>query len=178
MKEYLKQHGYTMFEKICPGVFVLAIRAFPQGYDDKFYVKDAAQYWKDSITAMLDEFGITSTRFKTKIGEAFDPRVQFYIDSVLAHQNKRKRRHRPHVDTSNSVSYQFNMSSPSGIAGTNPLRYDAPGRRWARGRGGGTQSRFEYLPDHPSPQPTPQPSLQEDVDALRRTVNQLALMGE
>lgn len=178
MKEYIQIHGYTRFEKICPGVFVLAIRAFPQGYHvaDVFDV-DATEYWKTSIEAMLGEFGVASNRFRTKIGEAFDPKVQFYIDSVLAHQNKKKRKQKPPIDTSASVLYQFNHNRPAGTQSANPFSYDAPSRRgvgMAAQRRGHTQSRFEILPD----QPNPSQSLQEDVDVLRRTVNQLALMGE
>ena len=167
MQDFIALSGYDKFEKICPGVFALVIRAFPRGYKDDIKRNNtpAVDYWHDCIETMLTEFGIRPDRFNTKNGDSFAPEVQFYIDSVLAHQNKKRRQPRQLLNTDRSVLYQF---SAPGNPGPNPpslFRYDGASRRAPKL----LQAQIE------KPE-TKDCQLQGDIDALRRSVNQLALM--
>ena len=169
MQNLLALGRYDKFEKICPGVFALIIRAFPRGYKTGKSKNNitAVEYWHECIHAMLVEFNIHPNIIRTKTGDSFAPEVQFYIDCVLAHQNKKRRRPIPPVDTGRAVMYDTRYQFNRGLNPPSLFRVDGPGRR----TNGLLQARVEEPEDKETKQ-----SLQNEIDSLRRSVNQLALM--
>ena len=97
---------------------------------------------------------------------AFHPQIQYYINSVLAHQNHNTRNPPLPIDMTAANQYQ------AGVGVRMYGRYPGASERIQSARLGQPQIQLE--PSHPA---KPDSKLREEVDALRRTVNQLALMG-
>ena len=167
VQTYLSSNGYTIQGKIAPGVFVLICKALPTGYPPQDRQTTAIVAWRTEMTALLNEYTERYQRFPVKYaGGVFHPQIQYYINSVLAHQNHNTRNPPLPIDMTAANQYQAG-------GGVHPYgRYPGASERIQSARLGQPQIQLET--SHPA---KPDSKLREEVDALRRTVNQLALMG-
>jgi hypothetical protein len=179
VQTYLSRNRYTIQGKIAPGIFVLICKALPTGYPPQAGQTPAIVAWRTEMTVLLTEF--TGTHVPTPVkypNGVFYPTIEYYINSVLAHQNHNTRNPPLPIDMTGANQYQAGYGGyPAGYGayqagdGGHQYLYEATDRFQTARRG---QPRIQLEPPHPA---KPDPKLREEVDALRRTVNQLALMG-
>ena len=179
VQTYLSRNGYTIQGKIAPGVFVLICKALPTGYPAQARQTPAIVAWRTEMATLLAEYPEQHEILPVKYPRgAFHPQIQYYINSVLAHQNHNTRNPPLPIDMTGANQYQAGYGGyPAGYGayqagyGGHPYLYGASDRFQTARRG---QPQIQLEPPHPA---KPDPRLREEVDALRRTVNQLALMG-
>jgi hypothetical protein len=183
VQNYLARKGYTIQGKIAPGIFVLICKALPTGYPPQAGRTPAIVAWRTEMTALLTEFTGTHEPKPIKNDNGvFHPMIEYYISSVLAHQNHNTRNPPMPIDMTGANQYQAGYAAYQAGDGAYP-NWDGAYQAWY-GAYGGSADRFQSArrgqpqiqlePPHPA---EPDSKLREEVDALRRTVNQLALMG-